>query len=45
MILSEKFTQMVADSVNFVNFAGKRPCFQSRRHMTETGCSRRPASD
>jgi hypothetical protein len=31
MILRPKFTKKAPDSMNFVNFAGKRPCFQRRR--------------
>ncbi|HEY0130191.1 MAG TPA: hypothetical protein VGB57_02215, partial [Allosphingosinicella sp.] len=29
MILDAKFIEKVPDSMNFVNFAGKSPCFQS----------------
>jgi hypothetical protein len=29
MILSAKFTPMLPDSMNFVNFAGKSLCFQA----------------
>ena len=28
MILGAKFTKKAPDSMNFVNLAGKRPCFQ-----------------
>jgi hypothetical protein len=45
MILAAKFTQKAPDSMNFVNFAGKKLYFQGRRRAREAARRRRRACD
>lgn len=39
MILPAKFTKRASDSMNFVNFAGKRQCFQDAPPMPRSGAA------
>jgi hypothetical protein len=45
MILAAKFIPKAPDSMNFMNFAGKRRRFQGRRKLREAAHRRPPASD